>query len=172
MPKSITHVRRLAECEIPLQAFLEEIAGLGERLGCVLVQLPPSLAFEAVRAQSFFATLRTLYSGPLGLEPRHVSWSDEGAEQLMERFQIARVLADPVILPGGEPGGWKGLIYLRLHGSPVVYSSAYATDVLQQAAGTIENYRQLGADVWCIFDNTARGAATANALELIELVQP
>jgi uncharacterized protein YecE (DUF72 family) len=65
------------------------------------------------------------------------------------------------------PGGWPRLVYYRLHGSPRRYYSAYDDRFLDRLAATLRA-RARTASVWCIFDNTAAGAATANALALLE----
>jgi uncharacterized protein YecE (DUF72 family) len=90
---------------------------------------------------------------------------------LAER-RIARVLADPARHPGGErPGGWQGLAYLRLHGSPRTYYSSYDDDILRALAARIAESLRQEQPVWCIFDNTASGAATHNALTLQRLLE-
>jgi uncharacterized protein YecE (DUF72 family) len=82
------------------------------------------------------------------------------------------VLADPVRHePGRWPGGWPRHLYLRLHGSPRVYYSAYATPLLQALAERLRQAEAEGAEAWCIFDNTASGAAAGNALELQGLLE-
>jgi len=67
------------------------------------------------------------------------------------------------------PGGWNGLAYFRLHGSPRVYYSKYRPDQIEWLAQQLGGLRS-DHPVWCIFDNTAAGAATANALALQERV--
>ena len=74
IPKTITHERRLVDAEAPLDAFLAEAAGLGEKLACLLVQLPPSLAFDDGIARAFFAALRTRTAAAVACEPRHPTW--------------------------------------------------------------------------------------------------
>ena len=54
-------------------------------------------------------------------------------------------------------------MYYRLHGSPKVYYSAYSNDYLQALAVTLRESANT-APTWCIFDNTAQGAATEDAL--------
>jgi acetyl esterase/lipase len=77
------------------------------------------------------------------------------------------VLADPVRHDAGvRPGGWPEMVYLRLHGSPRMYYSSYGKATLQALALKLRESADSGAAVWCIFDNTASGAAVANALEL------
>src|SRR5438045_3339609 len=46
IPKLITHDRALLGARGPLEQFLYEIAGLGAKLGPLLLQLPPSFAFD------------------------------------------------------------------------------------------------------------------------------
>ncbi|HEY0035747.1 MAG TPA: DUF72 domain-containing protein, partial [Longimicrobium sp.] len=60
---------------------------------------------------------------------------------------------------------WPGLAYYRLHGSPRIYYSEYTPDYLDALARSIA---ARDTPAWCIFDNTAAGAATANALGLLE----
>jgi uncharacterized protein YecE (DUF72 family) len=170
LPKSITHQHRLRDCEGLLDEFLGQCAGLGEKLGCLLIQLPPSFAFDAALVEDFFASLRARYEGSLALEPRHASWKD--AEALLQQARVARVAADPAPFEGSEqPAGWAGLQYWRLHGSPRIYYSAYSTDWLERLAQQLQTARENGIASWCIFDNTASGAAVANALQLQQLLR-
>lgn len=172
LPKAITHERRLVGCVEPLSEFLAQVAGLGPRLACLLVQLPPSLAFDAGVAGHFLELLRSQYAGHVALEPRHASWFDAQADTLLRDWRIARVLADPVRHDAGRiPGGWPNQVYLRLHGSPRVYYSAYEASVLQALAARMRQAEAEGAEVWCIFDNTASGAAAADALALQALLE-
>lgn len=173
LPRTITHERRLAGCEDLLDTFLQEAGGLGAKLACLLVQLPPSLAFDPAVARDFLQLLRTRFSGALALEPRHASWFTARADALLREAEIARVLADPVRHPpGAQPGGWTGRVYLRLHGTPRVYYSSYEPPVLQALATRMLQAGADGAEVWCIFDNTASGAAAADALHLQRLLEP
>ena len=172
LPRTITHERRLVACEDLLDTFLSEAGGLGDKLACLLVQLPPSFAFDRALAESFFALLHERFAGALAMEPRHASWFTPEADALLRAMQVARVLADPVRHDAGRaPGGWPGRVYLRLHGSPRVYYSSYETPVLQQLATRLRQARDDGAECWCIFDNTASGAAVGNALELQRLLE-
>jgi uncharacterized protein YecE (DUF72 family) len=166
MPKTATHECRLADADGVLDQFIQEVSALGEKLGPLLVQLPPSLAFSKVLAESFFATLRRRFDGDVALEPRHASWFETEAERLVTRFRVARVAADPAVVGAAtEPGGWDGLVYYRLHGSPEVYYSAYPAAYLETLSAKLAAKAQSAA-VWCVFDNTAKGAATANALDV------
>jgi uncharacterized protein YecE (DUF72 family) len=167
MPRTITHERRLQDPDDLLDRFLGEIGALGERLGPVLVQLPPSLRFDAVTAGRFFAVLRDRHGGAVVCEPRHPSWFTPDVEALLSELRIARVMADPPPVPeAARPGGWAGLTYLRLHGSPRIYYSAYTPDILDQAAQRLRAAAASTGEQWCIFDNTALGEAMHDALAL------
>lgn len=169
LPRAITHEARLVDIAEPLDRFLAESGALGAKRAVLLVQLPPTLAFDPDVAIHFFGLLRDKASDAVALEPRHASWFDANAEALLRDFRIARVAADPPRHEGGDrPGGWTGLAYYRLHGAPRVYYSDYAPERLEGISAEIA---RSGADqTWCIFDNTAASHALGNALALSRLV--
>jgi uncharacterized protein YecE (DUF72 family) len=168
IPRAITHTARLVDADEPLDRFLGETAALGPKLGCLLVQLPPSLRFDDAVAGAFFEGLRARHAGPVACEPRHATWFGAPADALLAEWRISRVAADPArVAAAGEPGGWPGVVYHRLHGSPRMYYSEYSPAYLDDLAASITAARR-EAVVWCIFDNTASGAATPNALGLLE----
>ncbi len=170
MPRTITHEKKLRACGEDLKRFAGEVSALGERLGPVLIQLPPSLSFAAQIARAFFGDVRTVLPGRLVLEPRHASWFTDEANRMLDDFRIARVAADPALGPeAARPGGWDGLAYWRLHGSPRIYYSAYGPAVLETLAHKL-SAKSGAAEAWCIFDNTALGAATTDALQTAGLV--
>ena len=167
MPREITHTRRLVEVTASLERFLMEVQGLGAKLGPLLIQLPPSLHFTEDLAQTFWTALRTRFHGSVVCEPRHQSWFSPAAAQLLHTFQVARVAADPARVPAAAvPGGWPGLVYYRWHGTPEMYVSTYTSAAVEALAARVVAAART-VPTWCIFDNTARGAATMNALELL-----
>ena len=164
MPKEITHVRRLVDADDDIERFLEASSGLGHKRGVLLVQLPPSFAYDDFIVPEFFSHLRALYAGRIACEPRHASWFTGAADAALVAAEIARVAADPQ--PAGAPfapGGWSGFAYWRLHGTPRIYYSAYDDERLETIAAAMDS---TPGPTWCIFDNTAFGAATANALTM------
>ena len=171
VPKSITHVARLKNADLQLTAFLDEVRPLDGKLGPLLVQLPPSLEFAPTLAGAFFAAFRQRFDGSIVCEPRHASWFSAESEELLESFQVARVAADPAIVPvAADPGGWRDVAYYRLHGSPDRYYSAYSDSFLRSQAQKLRIAVASCAEAWCIFDNTAAGAATSDALALVALI--
>jgi uncharacterized protein YecE (DUF72 family) len=167
VPKAMTHERRLVDCGALLDRFVAEVTGLGDKLGVLLVQLPPKSAFEARVADQFFRDLRTRIDTPVACEPRHASWFAPEMDGWLAERRIARVAADPAPVTGaGDPGGWNGLRYYRWHGSPRIYFSDYDAAALASLKRRLDEARARGVPTWCIFDNTASGAALGNALTL------
>jgi uncharacterized protein YecE (DUF72 family) len=171
LPKAITHEERLAGGADRVDAFFAEVGALGGKMGVVLVQLPPKLGFEDCPAAEFFEFLRERWQGDVALEPRNASWFTEAADELMVRHRIGRVAADPLRHGGVDacgvpkPGGWPGLTYFRLHGSPRMYYSQYGAEFLEGVAKAVRAREKKGA-VWVVFDNTAAGWAFGDAVDL------
>lgn len=169
LARTISHGAKLVDVEPLLDEFLEPVRSLGDAFGCLLVQLPPKLEFDAPTAARFFTALGKRAVPAIAVEPRHASWFSAEADRLLQRRRVARVVADPVRAAGGEsPGGWDGFAYYRLHGTPRTYYSSYDDAFLADLAAAI---RQRGKPAWCIFDNTAGSAAVPNALRLIDLLK-
>ena len=167
LPKAVTHERRLTDCAEILEAFLDEVGQLGPRLGPLLIQLPPSLAFDLSVAQAFLKLLRSRTEGEVACEPRHPTWFEGEGDRLLADFHVARVAADPERVPqAAVPGGWADLIYFRLHGSPRMYYSEYGEAFIADLAAQLRS--DAAAETWCIFDNTVSGAAIGNALDLAD----
>jgi uncharacterized protein YecE (DUF72 family) len=173
MPRAITHTARLSSTDELVAAFTDEISVLEQKLGCLLVQLPPSLSFDAGIAGGFFENLKSRTGVPIACEPRHASWFTPEADDLLRQFAVARVAADPARVPAaGEPGGSREFSYFRLHGSPKIYYSAYSEQFIKDVATRLQREVEENRIVWCIFDNTTLGAATRNALDLSGEVGP
>lgn len=172
LPRTITHERRLAQAEGLLRQFLGEVAGLGPKLGPLLIQLPPSLHFDSDTSAGFLRAFRDIHAASIVCEPRHASWFAHEVDALLAELHIARVAADPAPVPGaGEAGGWHGLRYERLHGSPKIYYSAYPPSTLDALAGRLTADAAQERECWCIFDNTAAFAAAGDALATLERVR-
>jgi uncharacterized protein YecE (DUF72 family) len=170
LPAQITHEQRLRRARKPLEEFLGSVGGLGNRLGPLVVQLPPSLPFESRIARVFFALLRELHGGQVVCEPRHASWFDGRADAILQSHRIGRIAADPAVVPAAaEPGGWVGIVYYRLHGSPRKYWSVYEKKRLTQWAEGLKSVPHR-IPAWCVLDNTAGGGALDNALELLRIL--
>ena len=172
VPRALTHEGALAPDAGTFQHFLDETAALGAKRGPMLLQLPPKGALDITRATEFMTMFRELYTGPAVMEPRHASWFTDEAETLLLNFAISRVAADPMRVPEAmTPAGDPSLVYYRLHGSPRTYYSSYDDAYLQDLTLKLREAAARGAQVWCIFDNTASGAALGNAFHLRDLLR-
>ena len=161
IPREITHEARLRGIDPLFTVFVEEVSALEGKLGPLLCQLPPSLRFDAGDAEDAFAAMRRTFPGTLVLEPRHKSWSSPLARVLLQEYAIDRVLADPApVWPMSDFS--EAPRYVRLHGAPQIYYSRYSDAEIRVFA------ERLAAGSWCVFDNTASGAAIENALTMRE----
>jgi len=172
LPETISHTLRLRGCREPLSAFLSEVSHLGDKLGCLLLQLPPSLCWDGRVANGFLRTFRAQFDGAIVVEPRHPSWFTQHVNETLARYRVSRAAADPaVVAMAATPGGDGHFVYFRLHGSPRMYYSSYDDHYVVTLASQLRALAQSGHCVWCIFDNTAAGCALANAVYLSDRLQ-
>jgi uncharacterized protein YecE (DUF72 family) len=171
LPKTITHQARLADCGALLDDFIPQVTALGDKLAILLIQLPPKLELDIAIASAFLTELRSRTSANLACEPRHASWFTAAADALLAELRVARVAADPALSDAAaRPGGWPGLAYWRLHGSPVIYRSSYR-ERIDTIADAVCDEMLAASTRWCIFDNTASSAAAGDALGLASAVK-
>jgi len=170
LPRTLTHYARLREPEAGLDAFFACAAPLGQKLGAVLAQLPPTLELDPDTTEHFLSALRARVGQAVvvACEPRHASWTGRSLVALLKRHRVARVAADPprfeadALPAGARPGYW------RWHGSPRVYYDAYEESRL----ATLADALRADPGAWAIFDNTAHGHATHDALRLRAMLAP
>ena len=169
LPRAVSHEGRLLHTEPALQTFLGQVDELGFKLGCLLLQLPPSLAYTPAGALPFFDQLTRLHPGPVACEPRHASWFQPAVARALRERGVSRVAADPARhARAAVPAGDARLQYFRLHGSPRVYYDAYSDAALRAIEHRLRRPGRTGSQRWCVFDNTALGHAVANGLDLVE----
>ena len=173
-PKHVTHERRLADAEEGVETFLRSgLLGMGEALGPILWQLPPSLRFDAGLVGRFLDRLPAQRDGVRlrhALEPRHRSWADPAAADLLRAHDVALVTSD---LAGRYPmfeQVTSELVYVRLHGHEQLYWSGYSEEQLHGWAVRLRDLAAAGHDVQVYFDNTAGGRAPYDGLTLLRLL--
>jgi uncharacterized protein YecE (DUF72 family) len=165
MPRSITHESRLKRRTAEVGRFYGEISALQSKLAVVLVQLPPSLEFNARVVRNFFSVAPPRRGTKIVCEPRHPSWFTSAAQSVLQDAGVSRVAADPARCPGAEvPGGARRFAYYRWHGSPRMYYSKYSQAQLANFAAAVTTNK--ATETWCLFDNTALYAAWDDALQL------
>lgn len=160
IPKEITHVRAMKDVGAPFETFLEDVAPLGKKRGPLLCQLPPSFSFDMDGIRHAFDAMRNLDSGPIVIEARHKSWASGKANALLSEYALDRVLADPALV--WPTDDFNQPRYVRLHGKPKIYFSSYTRAEIAAFS------KLLAPDSWCVFDNTASGAAIEYALTMLE----
>ena len=191
----ITHMKKLADVDAPLANFFASgPLALGEKLGPVLWQLPPTLGFDAERLESFFARLprTTTAAAELGahhdervagrsfldvaveqeirhaVEVRHDSFLAPEFLSLLREHDIGLVVADTA-------GKWPlirevtaDFAYVRLHGDTELYASGYSDAALDEWATLMRGWADAGTDVYAYFDNDMKVRAPFDAMGLIE----
>lgn len=172
MSRLVTHLKRLEGVEEPLANFFDRFAPLKPRLGPVLVQLPPSLAFEPERAAAFFGLLQERHGEHrYALEARHKSWFEAQALDLLRRHGVALVIADSGGRFPSAEAVTADFVYLRFHGPGDLYRSNYPDEMLAEYAGKVRAWLAEGLEVWAFFNNDIGGHAVRNAERLREMVE-
>ncbi len=168
----ITHIKRLLEPERSAAAFLRRAAGLGEKRGPLLFQMPPSGRLNVPRLQAFLAYMagqRILSGLQIVFEFREPSWLAPEAQQLLEKAGAALCLADwPDLEVQGPLTG--SFVYIRRHGAGGLYAGAYPRAALQRDAERIRGWVAEGRSVFVYFNNDAEANAVRDALTLRELL--
>jgi uncharacterized protein YecE (DUF72 family) len=172
MSRFITHQKKLVDATEPLDRFLSVFDPLRDRLGPFLVQLPPSLRFEPITADSFFHLLASRrHVGEFALEARHDSWFMPEAVSLLKHYGIANVIADSGGRIAGSGVRTNSLVYLRFHGPDGHYHDPYTTGALETYARKIIGWLFEGCQVWAFFNNDFGAHAVRNARELKALIE-
>jgi uncharacterized protein YecE (DUF72 family) len=168
MSRFLTHVRRLRDPTEPVQRFLERAAGLGPKLGPVLVQLPPQLQADPDRlAETLDRFPRSIR---VAVEPRHDSWFDDRVRAILEARGAALCLADS---PRRRSPVWRTADwgFVRFHEGRATPHPCYGERALATWAERIASLWPASADVFCYFNNDARACAPANAVTFARLAR-
>lgn len=169
LSRLITHNKRLSDCEEVLGNFLERVEPLSPRMGPVLAQLPPSLAFDQDTIGQFVAQWSEMTAAQLAIEPRHESWMRRSVSDWLVGQGVIPVVAD-------SGGRWPmaatpdtGPVYLRYHGPGELYASGYSPQKLGHEARRIRQWLSADRPVWAFFNNTDGGDAWRDAQRLARL---
>jgi len=172
----ITHVKRLRDAEEPLKRFFRSMSILGDRLGPVLFQLPPSLAFDRTVLEEFVAALRSARSSAdpavgsrCAIEPRHASWMRDEALECLRALGLGFCISDTGGRYPYREAVTADFTYIRLHGPTTLYSSSYSDAQLESWATRVA---ALDKDAYIYFDNSLMAYASSNALSLKRLMEP
>lgn len=167
-----THIKRLAQPEVSISKLFENAAGLGDKLGVVLFQLPPRWGFVPDRLAGMLDYLdqQTLLPGVrAALEIRDESWYTPACFKMLQAHNVALALADQ---PGFAADGpiTANFVFVRRHGPGAMYASNYPEEFLQRDAASVRNWLSQERDVYLYFNNDLGGYAVRNALRLKEIL--
>jgi uncharacterized protein YecE (DUF72 family) len=171
----ITHIKRLSGVKKVWQNFLANVSFLKEKLGPILFQFPPffKATKENTRNLNQFLALAKTYTGlprvsfRWAFEFRDKSWCDEKIYNLLKKYNAGWVIADSPSYPKAELVT-ANFVYLRMHGSKVLFSSKYTDKELQGLAEEIKKWLKNDLNIYVYFNNDAYGYAIENARKLSE----
>lgn len=168
----LTHIKKLNEPEEPFERFFSVFESIKEKLGVILLQLPPSLAFHEEKTERVFELIRNQYNEyDFAIEVRHPSWICDKSFSLMQDYNIAFTISQSGV---GWPYAEKITarnVYLRLHGPRELFSSSYPDEMLRYFADKIIQWRKQGLNVWVYFNNDWFGYAIRNARTLKQMTE-
>ena len=168
-PRGLTHAARLYAPEVWLDRMLPRLQLLREKLGVLLVQLPPAMSRDLARLQYFLERLPAWLR--VAMEFRHPSWQQEDVFAMLERRHVAYCVMSgaglPCLLRVTAP-----FVYVRLHGPDHhhLYAGSYTDDDLRWWASRIAEWVEQGHDVFAYFNNDGGGNAVRNAEALQRIV--
>ncbi|MDR7555820.1 MAG: DUF72 domain-containing protein [Armatimonadota bacterium] len=158
--RTITHLKRLRDVDELVSVQLERARWLDDRLGPLLVQLPPSLRRDLPLLRAFLALFPPM---ALAVEFRHASWHTDEVYTALDDAQAALVVMeaddDPPVLRFVGP-----FAYLRLH------RSGYGDDAMAAWAARVVDLLAQGRDVYAYFTHEDGAPAPAYAQALARRV--
>lgn len=180
MSRYITHTLRLVDCFEPLQNFFASARKMGDKLGVVLIQLPPSLKYDEQTLQQFLKDLRRAQKKEkiqtrFALEPRHQSFMEDALKvrAQLKKHDISLVFphsAKMASFPPEEENILGDFVYVRFHGPSEFAASRYGARRLRPWAERINGWRKKQLNVFVYFNNDVHGHAIHDARTLKSLL--
>jgi uncharacterized protein YecE (DUF72 family) len=159
-PQRITHIRRLVDAAADVDEFVRKALSLGDRLGVVLFQLPPTLTYRRELLEGFLSSLPPVVRA--AMEFRHESWADSEVTELLEAHGVAVCSADTDAKALASIQVTAPHVYLRLR------KEDYASDEIASWAARVRTVLDEGRDVYCYFKHEGGGVGPAYAKALLE----
>jgi uncharacterized protein YecE (DUF72 family) len=159
----LTHVKRLAEPAEPVDRLMKAASGLGDRLGPILLQLPPSLSVDLDRLHACLAEFPA--GTRVAVEPRHASWWTDDVRRLLEKHGAALAWADRKSRPVTPLWRTTDWTYLRMHEGAASPWPSYGRAALQTWADRITD------DSYVYFNNDQHATAPRNAATFRRLAE-
>ncbi len=169
----ITHMKKLSQPDLSLSKFFDNSSGLNKKLGPILFQLPPFWNLNLKRFKEFVAALKRqkiIKGMRITLEIRNATWLSEDVYYILKNANISLCFSDWTNLKVEGPVT-ADFVFIRRHGSSVLYASEYSDEELIKDAKRIRDWLKKGIDVYIYFNNDAYGWATKNARTLLEMIR-
>ena len=169
----ITHIRRLRDVADLWQTFLENASMLGNKLGPILLQFPPSFKRNDDLLDGFLthsSKMKAFRGIHLAMEFRHASWYDDKTYAALKRHGCALVIAQSERYPQAPYVPTAPFLYLRLHGPGALFASSYSSDQLADWAARIREWLAEAESIHVYFNNDFHGYAIENAKMLETMV--
>lgn len=162
-PRAITHYKQFIDTKQLVDDFYGTTKeGLKEKLGCVLFQLPPRMAYKEEKLERIISNLNPEFNNVL--EFRHEGWWNAEVYTKLSKHNITFCGMSHPTLPADVIQNSK-IVYFRLHGVPNLYASPYDNSTLEEIANEIENNPQ-AKKAFIYFNNDIGASAIRNAREM------
>lgn len=165
----LTHLKRLAVEQDSVERSYGTLAGLGPKLGVVLVQLPPRLKFDPGRVERYFRMVSRRRRRH-AIEPRDDSWFADDALALLRRRHVALCIQDSSRWSTRPEAVTADFVYVRFHGPEQLYASGYSDAQLRDWAARICEWTGNGLEVYAYFNNDVPDHAPRDAQRLREMI--
>jgi uncharacterized protein YecE (DUF72 family) len=161
LSKAITHVKGLNFNADDVEIFMHIIDHIGNKSGCVLIQLPPALKTEHInQLEKLLKSIKKFNTNKwkIAVEFRNKTWYNDEVNYLLRQYNISLVMHDLPAAATPFTMLTTEVIYLRFHGTEKGYRGNYPTDVLLEYARRIKSWTNQGKTVYCYFNNTLGNA--------------
>ena len=172
LSKTITHAKGLSFTASDVREFMETIAHIGDKKGCLLAQFPPSLKAELFdRMKELLQTLIDANKDgwKIAVEFRNASWYNDAVYQLLDTYNVSLVVHDVPASAQPVIDLKTDIRYLRFHGPGGRYRGSYSDEFLKTYADHARRWLKEGKTVYAYFNNTM-GDAVGNLQTLNRLV--
>jgi len=171
VPKAVTHAKDLQFRFEDLELFAETVSQVGNKKGCLLVQLPPKVSLEKEeQLQGLLECLGDNAKGwKIAVEFRHSSWYNREIYRMLQGYKTGMVLHDMPRSATPKIELTESFRYLRFHGPEGGYRGSYENAFLEVYAKQIVDYIKDGKEVYAYFNNTM-GDALGNLQTLNRMV--
>jgi len=173
VPRLVTHDMPIDKADEPMRDFLQAMRLLGDKLGVVLIQFPPSFhATNVGRLRTFLATLPR--DARFAVEFRDRSWFKPATSELLAEFGCAWAAADYVQEPA-QVHATTDFLYVRLIGEHERFpqhnrEQVDVTERLKWWKAQIESASANARHVHVMFSNDYAGFSIATCNRFREII--